>query len=134
MLGNYKRAGIKFMSRDTSYRNCDIEYQYALYDENIKAGDTVVVKTAHHGFALATVTTVSDEGLNLIENGREIVTKVDFTAYTERHNRIERMTAIKAQMDKKVKELQNYAVYEMLAEKDENLKALLAEYKDLLCK
>lgn len=133
MFGNYKRAGIRFID-NYNYSRSDVEYQYALYDENIVVGDTVVVKTANHGFALATVATVSDEGLDLVKKGREIVTKVDFTAYTERHERIEKMAVIKAQLDKKVKELQNFAVYEMLAEKDDELKQMLSEYKNLLCK
>lgn len=133
MFGNYKRAGIKFLD-SYKYSQSNIEYQYALYDENIGVGDTVVVKTANHGFALATVATVSDEGLDLVKKGREIVAKVDFTTYTERHNRIEKMAAIKAKLDKKVKELQNFAVYEMLAEKNDEMKQMLSEYKDLLCK
>lgn len=133
MFGNYVRAGIRFLN-NYKYAQSDIEYQYALYDENIGVGDTVVVKTANHGFALATVATVSDEGLDLVKKGREIVAKVDFTAFTERHDRIEKMAVIKAKLDKKVKELQNFAVYEMLAEKDEDLKQMLSEYKDLLCK
>lgn len=129
MFGNYKRAGVKFLEGN----NTDIEYQYALYDYTIHQGDLVVVKTGHHGLSLAVVTTVSDEGLNLIQCNREVVAKVDMTAFEERRKRAERMTVLKAQMDSKVKELQNFAVYEMLAEKDENLKTLLAEYKDLLC-
>ncbi|MCM1508387.1 MAG: hypothetical protein NC177_14845 [Ruminococcus flavefaciens] len=128
MFDKYKRAGIKFLDNE----NTNIEYQYALYDESVQVGDVVVVRTGHHGFALAAISVVSDDRLDLIKCGREVVTKVDFSAYNERREKAERLKSIKKQMDSKVKELQSYAVYELLAEKDEDLKALLAEFKDLL--
>ena len=34
-------------------------------------------------------------------------------------------------MDKRVQELKKSAIYEMMAEKDDSLKAMLQEYKDL---
>ena len=130
MFGEYKRAGIKFLDGT----NTNTEYQYALYDESVKVGDTVVVKTGHHGFALAKVATISDEGLDLIKCGREIVSAVDFTGYTARRQKAERLCQLKAAMDAKVRDLQQVAVYEMFAEKDSSMKELLTEYQSLLSK
>ena len=128
MFGNYKRAGVKFLNG----ANTDVEYQYALYDESVKTGDVVVVKTGHHGFALAKVVTINEEDLNLVSCGREIVSAVDFTSYTARREKAERLQRLKAEMDAKARNLQQVALYEMLAEKDSSMRDLLTEYQSLL--
>lgn len=129
MLKNYMTAGVKFLDGS----NQDTEYLYALYDENITVGDIVVVKTGHHGFALAEVSSVRecDERFP-VKCGREIVNRVDFTAYHERCERVKRLGELRGKLDSKVKQYQQNAIYEMVAEKDPTMKAFLDEYKELL--
>ena len=51
--------------------------------------------------------------------------------YYERKEKAEKRAELKAEMDKRVKELQASAIYEMLVEKDDSLKQMLQQYKDL---
>ena len=54
------------------------------------------------------------------------------TAFEERKARAAQLVELKARMDQKVQQLQKAAVYEMLAEKDPELAAMLQAYKDLV--
>lgn len=129
MLGNYKIALIKFLDGT----NTDHVYPYALY-EDLQVDDFVVVQTGHHGLAIAQIAAIETEESNIggrVECGREVVAKVDFTAFNERKEKAKRLAQLKKDMDKKVKELQSIALYEMLADKDPALKELLDEFKTL---
>lgn len=125
---DYEIVRIKFLDETG-----DKTYPYALFEEGIAPGDRVVVKTGHHGFALADVVGFDDSALKLedIKHDRQVVCKCDFTAYNNRVAAAERMIELKKQMDAKVKQLQSYAIYEMLAEKDPSLKEMLDELKML---
>lgn len=127
MLEGYVIASVKFLDGS----NHGTLYSYALYDPSISVGDIVVVKTGHHGFVLAEVAEIAPEVASAVQFGREIVTKVDFTAFDARKAKAKRLKELKQKMDAKVKELQTTALYEMLAEKDPELGALLADYKAL---
>jgi hypothetical protein len=128
MNANFIVAGIKFLDGT----NTNKEYIYALYDESIYPGDIVVVKTGHHGLALAEVTSRDAFPKDSVKCGREIISRVDFTAYNEREAKAKHLSELKTAMDKKVEELQHTASYELLAEKDPTLKAMLEEYKSLI--
>lgn len=128
MNENFVVAGIKFLDGT----NADREYAYALYDEAIKVGDIVAVKTGHHGFALAKIASIGTFPHTAVQCGREVIDRVDFTAYTERKEKAKRVRALKVEMDEKVRQLQQTAIYELLAEKDPTLKAMLEEYKSLI--
>ena len=54
------------------------------------------------------------------------------TAYNERQAKAAKIKSLKVEMDKKVMELQQTAIYELLAEKDPGLKQMLEEYKSLI--
>lgn len=127
MLKNYRTVAITFLSG----ANLNRAYFYALYDESISEGDTVVVQTGHHGLALAKIATLTPANPRPVEFGREIVCKVDFTAYQARREKAEKISALKKEMDAKVKDLQTLAIYEALAEKDPALKTMLDEYRFL---
>jgi len=127
MLKNYRAAGIKFMyGYDT-----DKTYPYALYDEDIVIGDTVVVMTGHHGMAIAEVCSIGEMPKDSVTCGREIICKVDMAAYLDRKARAKQMAELKKEMDEKVKALQETALYELMAEKDPSLKAMLEQFKAL---
>ena len=107
-------------------------YRYALYDSGIQPEDIVVVQTGHHGLAVARVVSTDGEPNGPVSHGREIVCKVDMSAYEGRKARAAQLVELKARMDSKVQQLQKAAVYEMLAEKDPELATMLQTYKELL--
>lgn len=129
MLKGFKVAGISFLEGT----NTGCVYAYALYDESITVDDIVVVQTGHHGLAVAKVVDIDAPGIGTdsVKHGREVIAKVDFTAFNERKEKAARLAKLKVEMDRKVEELQNVAIYELLAEKDTALKDMLDEFKAL---
>lgn len=127
MYGDYITANIAFLDGS----NTDKTYRYALYDDTIQPEDTVVVQTGHHGMAVARIVALGEPN-GPVSHGREIICKVDLTAFEERKARAAQLVELKAKMDSKVQQLQKAAVYEMLAEKDPELAAMLQAYKSLL--
>jgi hypothetical protein len=123
---NFTVAGVKFLDGD----NKDKEYYYALFDE-YDVGDLVVVQTGHHGLALAEIVSTGWASKDKVKCSREIVTRVSMDAFYARQEKRKALAQLKADMDKKVKELQETALYELLAEKDPALRTMLAEYKQL---
>lgn len=127
MTGDYKIAKISFMD-EKSIGIC--KQAYALYDEDIVENDVVVIKTGHHGFAVAKIEEISEKGKRL-ECGREIVCKIDMASYIERKEKQEKLIQLEAAMTTRVKELEKLSVYERLSEKDETMKKLFDEFKNL---
>ena len=123
---NFFVAGVKFLDGT----NRDKEYFYALFDEYY-VGDLVVVQTGHHGLALAEISSIGWTDKERVKCSREIITRVDMSAFEDRQEKRNALAKLKNDMDKKVKELQETAIYELLAEKDPTLAAMLAEYKSL---
>ena len=107
------------------------QYMFKCYDA-VRIGDLVVVDT-RLGFNVATVTEIEPEHRNYpIGDLREVVQVVDMAPFNERKAKAEKLKELKKKMDQKVKELQDLAVYEMLAEKDPDLREMLNEFKTLL--
>ena len=127
---DFKVAGVKFFSGS----NTDKEYYYALFADNADAqeGDLVVVQTGHHGLALAQISSLDDTDKNKVQCSREIVSIVDMGAFEKRKAQREARAKLKKEMDKRVSELQETALYELLAEKDPALAAMLADYKKIV--
>lgn len=119
-------AGVKFLDGN----NKDKEYYYAMFGY-YNIGDLVVVQTGHHGLALAEISSVDSSGKNRVQCSREIVTRVDMSEFLARQEKRKALAELKKDMDKKVKELQETALYELLAEKDPALAAMLEQYKML---
>lgn len=128
MCENYSVVAVQFLDGS----NTDKKYMYALYDDTIVEGDLVVVKTGHHGLAVAKVVAFEGNKPGTVCCGREIICKVDMTAYEARKQKAQMMTDLKNRMDVKVQQLQQTALYELLSEKDPELATMLAEYKSLL--
>ncbi len=126
---DFKVAGVKFLSGS----NQDKEYYYALFadDADAQEGDLVVVQTGHHGLALAQISSLDDTDKNKVKCSREIVSVVNTTAFENRKAQRVALAKLKKEMDKRVSELQETALYELLAEKDPALAAMLANYKKL---
>lgn len=126
------------VSTNGAFDNTDKEYLFACYEKDVAVGDIVVVDT-RYGFQLVTVTKVLNDTPEQVvrftkemkKNLKEVVCKVNTEEFTARKKKAEKRAELKAEMDKRVKELQASAIYEMLAEKDDSLKQMLQQYKDL---
>ena len=132
MFENYIVAKIQFLDNPVPV------YSFALYDPNIVAGDIVVVRTGSHGFALAKIHEVIETGFEnfaeekaKVTKGRQVVCRVDFSAYYARQEALKKASELQKQMDAKLREAQTMHIYEMFAEKDSALKAMLDEFKSL---
>lgn len=132
MFENFIVAKVQFLDNPVPV------YSFALYDTNIVAGDTVVVQTGSHGFALAKIHEVIESGFEnfaeekaKVTKGRQVVCKVDFSAYNARQEALRRANELKRSMDAVLREQQTMAIYEMFAEKSPSLKAMLDEFKTL---
>lgn len=54
------------------------------------------------------------------------------TKYNEIKEKTQKISTLKGQMDKKVKELQGVALYELMAKNSPELQEMLDEYKQLI--
>jgi hypothetical protein len=134
LMGNYTVCKIKFIEGV----NTNKEYHYALYDDNIYIDDYVVVKSANHGFGIARVVDIIPDGCvtqamrDYCNEGREIVSRFDMCAYEDRVEKRKMAKQLKADMDKKMKEMQELAMFEMMAKENPELKEMLDKYKELI--
>lgn len=132
IIGNYRVAKVRFLEGNNTHNT----YNYALFDDEIQEGDYCVVKSANHGLGIAVIEEIIDNVDNIsvtdnYGNIREIVCKIDMSAFHKRINNRLRVSQLKEEMDKKVKELQGIALYKMMAENSPELKAMLSEYEEL---
>lgn len=104
-------------------------YNYANFDVTLKKGDLCVVKSLNHGLGLAKVVEIVDQ--NDIQTPREIVAKVDTQDYDFRVAARKDAAELKAKMQARAKQLQDIALYQMLAEKDPDMQDLLNRYQNL---
>lgn len=102
---------------------------YANFDVTLKKGDLCVVKSLNHGLGLAKVVEIVDQ--NDIQTPREIVAKVDTQDYDFRVAARKDAAELKAKMQARAKQLQDIALYQMLAEKDPDMQELLNRYQNL---
>lgn len=133
IIGNYRVAKVRFLEGSNTYHT----YNYALFDDEIQLYDNCVVKSANHGFGIASIEEIIDNIDNISvtdSNGniREIVCKIDMSAFHKRIKDRQRASQLKKEMDKKVKELQGLALYKMMAEISPELKTMLSEYEELI--
>ena len=134
LMGKFHVAKIKFIEGT----NISREYNYALYDTNIVGGDYVVVKSANHGMGIAQVVDIIPECyvtqamLDYCNEGREIISAFDMTAYEDRVEKRKKAKQLKADMNKKMKEMQELAMFEMMAKENPELKEMLDAYKELI--
>ena len=127
ITGDFKVAKVKFLEGS----NTNITYEYALFDD-YAVGAYVVVKSAHHGFGLAKIVDIIPKEQAVTKNfEREIVTAFDMETYETRKRNRAKIQELNNRMDKRFRELNKLALFEMMAEKDDELKSMLEEYKCL---
>lgn len=128
ITGDFKVAKVKFLNGT----NTNTEYEYAMFDE-YEVGDTVVVASAHHGLGIAKISAIITKEQAVTKAfEREIVSRVDMEAYETRKKNRNRLQELKKQMDERVRDLNQLALFEMLAAKDDELSKMLGEYKLLI--
>lgn len=103
--------------------------QYANFDPDLKEGDYCVVVNEVGQFMVAKVFEIEDERDN--EMFREVVTKIDATAWEDRLDARAKAADLKAKMEARAKQLQDIALYQMLAKDDPEMAELLQEYQGL---
>ena len=135
LMGKYNAVcTIKFIEGTNTNR----EYYYACYDDSISINDYVVVKSANHGMGIARVvdmlcnSDITQLMLDHCNAGREIISKFDMSAYEERVEKRKKAKQLKADMNKKMKEMQELAMFEMMAKENPELKEMLDAYKELI--
>lgn len=123
--GNYKIAHVDFIDELGTK-----VYQYALYEEHAKVGDLALVK-ALGAHKLVKILEISDEPSDGVEITAEIICLVDTSSYGARIERRRKREELKAQMKARAAQLQELALYEMMAKNDGAMKALMEEYSAL---
>lgn len=130
MNNNFKDCkevvGVKFLQ---GY-NTNKEYSFASYEDEIKVGNLVLCD-ANQGFEIAKVVNVYTKENAKINPTKEIIAIINTDAFNKRKELKAKRHELRNRMDRKVKELQNIAIYEMLAEKDPDLAQMLEEFKAL---
>ena len=125
-LTGYKKVASVKMSTGT--------YYYALYDENIVPGDSILVSCACEKVVTVEEVLTLEEAKSRMnkEITAEVKCKVDLSTYEQRvQNRI-KATELRKEMDKKIAEMDELNKYNMYAEKNPELAEMLAEYKNLV--
>lgn len=107
-------------------------YEYANFDPLLNPGDLCVVMSANHGLGVAKVIEIVDR--NDLETRREVVAKVYTDDYDKRVETRAKAAELKAKMQERAKQLQDIALYQMLAKDDPAMMELLAEYRALSSK
>ena len=128
ITGDFKVAKVKFLGGT----NTNTEYEYAMFDD-YEVGTTVVVASANHGLGVAKITAIIDKDNAITKKfEREVVCKVDVEPWVNRKKNRARLQELNSRMEKRAQEINKLAIFEMMAEKDESLKEMLAEYKELI--
>lgn len=125
--GNYNVAMVKFVDGT----NKNKEYAFALFDNDIIKDDFVLCDTAY-GYNVGKITSVvSKEEYVGVDVKKEVVCKVDFSAFNLRKAQREEKNRLKKQMDKMVADNQELVLYQAIAEKNPAMAELLKAYKEL---
>lgn len=110
------------------------EYYYAIYEDgyNYKIGDKVLVSNNNDIWTikrLLTVQQAAEERKAAIT--AEVVTHVDNSAYLKRIEQRKEAAAIKKDMDKIIKQMDEQMKYDIYAEENPELKKMLERYREL---
>ena len=110
-----------------------ITYYFALYDDDITVGDSVLVSGKCENVCVVNEILTVDEVKDKISKpiSAEVKCKVDLSAYETRvQNRI-KAEKLKQQMDKKIAEIDELNKYVMYAERNPELASMFAEFLEL---
>lgn len=105
-------------------------YEYANFDESLQVGDQCVVMSAHHGLGLAEVVDFKEKATAPVL--REIVARFDTSAYNARVEQRKKAADLKIKMQERAKQLQDLALYQVLAQNDSEMAQMVKDYLDLV--
>ena len=138
---DYKRDNVeeKTMEKITDYLNCvkvtfygadkPSPMPYANFDPELAVGDICAVRYGTDKFDVVKVSEILDSVDGGVHN--EVVAKIDVTDYNTRVQSRAKAAELKAKMQARAKQLQDIALYQMLAKNDPEMEALLNEYQGL---
>lgn len=111
-----------------------IDYHYALYDDDINVGDSVLVSGTNSKIVVVEEVISSDEAKARTDKTiiSEVKCKVDLSKYNERVENRKKAEKLKQEMDKKIAEMDEINKYVMYAERNDDLAKMLEEYKELV--
>ena len=126
--GRFRIALIQFLDGS----ECKVNYR--VYDDGFeyKEGNLVIVKPAHHDMTIARIKSLYDyDNIFPHDENREVVCPIDISKYQERDKKAKEISKLRREMDKKVKELQGVALYELMAQHSPELRDMLTQFKEL---
>lgn len=134
---NMEEKNMRTVTAITNYLNvAEVKYvnaptrgvfQYANFESDLTVGDLCVVKSEENTLLVAEVEKILEPVDH--ELYREVVAKVHTGAYDTRVACRAKAAELKAKMEARAKQLQDVALYKMLAENDPDMAALLNEYQ-----
>lgn len=128
ITGNYRIAMVKFVQGTNTVKG----YAFALFDEYVEVDNYVLCDTVN-GYSVAKVVDIIDKNeYSGVDVTKEIICGLNFVDFEQRKKNREEAKKLKSEMDKKMKEMQELALYEMMAEKSPELKEMLEAYKGLV--
>lgn len=123
MLPGFHVAGVRMRPGEKGYA-------FAMYDPFV-IGDTVVVRLSSGNLVVGELVSVDELDREQVKNHCEVIAAIDMRASEDRYERAKKMAELKKEMDARIEKLQETALYELMAEKDPELKALLEKFKSL---
>lgn len=107
------------------------QHLYANFDPELKVDDVCVVNCPNSIGSMSVATVVEIFDTTDLDIYREVVAKVDMGHYEYRVATRAKAAELKAKMQERAKKLQDIALYQMLADNDAEMMALLQEYQAL---
>ena len=126
---------LKGFSKVAVVKQGSINYHFAIYDDgySYEPGNKVIVSGDERIKVINEIIT-PEEAAERFKNNitAEVICPVDTSAYDERVNRRKAAEDLKKKMDDAIKKMDEEYKYEMYAEKNAYLKAMLDQYKELV--
>lgn len=108
------------------------DYYYALYDDDIQPGYTVLVTGKASGEVYVVKDVISADDINAPKSiTAEVICKVDMTAYNDRVDKRKRVDELRKRMNEKRKEIEARKDDDYYASLDPDYAAMLEEMKSL---
>ena len=114
-----------------------VTYYYALYDDDIAVGDSVLVTGVCKDVCVVDEILTAEEAEEAKEKTTktiiaEVKCKVDLSAYETRVQNRKKAEELRKKMDQKIAEIDEMNKYVIYAEKNTELADMLAEYRELI--
>jgi hypothetical protein len=123
----YNVATVKFLYG----HNLDKEYNFALFDKDVTEGDFVLCDTTN-GYSVGTICKITYPSEFKTKVTREIICKIDFSAFEKRKRIRKEKLELKEKLDAAVAENKDLAIYQTIAQGNPEVAKLLEQYKALL--